>query len=193
MPLECRQFNSVAEPARIVFMDGRLLKVLPFQGRDKYQDGHGQMRVMALGILKVVDEASPKLDESALVTVLAEAMLVPGYILEDYMRWEPIDSLRAKATLEWNRTTVSGIFHFAPAGEWLRFDTQVRWQQGADSLPVPWSAYAGGYADGNGDGRGQGIGIRFPRQVGAIWHEPEGDFEYARGTLERIEYNVREP
>lgn len=94
---------------------------------------------------------------------------------------------------------MSGVFHFAPTGEWLRFDTPVRWQQGADSLPVPWSAYAGDYGHGNDsghvndDGEVPGGEIRFPRQVSATWHEPEGDFEYARGTIERIEYNVHEP
>ena len=35
MPLNTQQFNSVQEPVRIVYMGARLLKVLPFEARDK--------------------------------------------------------------------------------------------------------------------------------------------------------------
>jgi hypothetical protein len=185
MPLSCRQFNSVAEPMRIAYMSGRLFGVMPFEGRDKFQDGHGHMLIKAGGLFTVVDEKSRKLDESGLVTVLAEALLVPAYALQPYMRWEELDSLRARATLNWNGITASGIFHFAPTGESTRFETRVRWQQGADSLPIPWSGYSTDYAERDG--------IRFPRGMRAVWHERGGDFEYVQGRIERIEFDVEEP
>ena len=81
--------------------------------------------------------------------------------------------------------TVIGIFHFAPSGESTRFETRVRWQQGADSLPIPWSGYSSDYAERDG--------IRFPRGMRAVWHEQGGDFEYVQGRIERIEFDVDEP
>jgi hypothetical protein len=185
MPLVCRQFNSVAEPMRDAYMSGRLFGVLPFEGRDKFQDGHARMLIKAGGFFKVADERSRKLDESGLVTVLAEALLVPSYALQPYMRWEELDSSRARATLTWNGIAASGVFHFAPSGECTRFDTQVRWQQGADSVPIPWSGYSSDYAEQDG--------IRFPRGMRAVWHGKGGDFEYVQGRIERIEFDVREP
>lgn len=185
MPLSCRQVNSVAEPMRIAFMSGRLFQIIPFEGRDKFQDGHGHMLVKAAGFIEVVDERSRKLDESGLVTVLAEALLVPSYALQPYLRWEELDSARARATLTWEGMTAGGIFHFAPTGEGTRFDTEVRWQQGADSLPVAWSAHFSDYAERDG--------IRFPRGVSAVWHERGGDFEYVQGRIERLEFDVDQP
>jgi hypothetical protein len=82
MRVKARQFNSVPEPARIVLMQGRLLGFLPFEGRDKYQDGHGNMRIRALGLFQVADVRSTRMDSSALVTILAEALLVPSYALQ---------------------------------------------------------------------------------------------------------------
>ncbi|WP_048817786.1 DUF6544 family protein [Desulforamulus hydrothermalis] len=45
LKLKCYQFNSVIEPARIVYMKSKLLGALPFEGRDKYQNGHCQRRL----------------------------------------------------------------------------------------------------------------------------------------------------
>lgn len=182
MPLETLQFNSVQEPVRIVYMGARLMKVFPFEGRDKYQDGHGNMRIKVMRMFTVVDEKNPRMDASALVTVLAEALLVPAYVLQPYIRWEPIDSVKCKAIVEFNKTMVEGVFHFAPTGECIRFDTDSRWQNSTDPAPVPWSAYMEDYVEKDG--------IRFPSAVRAAWHEKSGDFEYARGRIDRIEYDV---
>lgn len=181
-PLRTLQFNSVQEPVRIVYMGARMMKVLPFEGRDKYQDGHGNMRIKVMRLFTVVDEKNPQMDASALVTVLAEALLVPTYVLQPYIRWEPMDATQAKAILEFNKTTVEGVFHFASTGECIRFDTDSRWQKSTDPAPVPWSAYLEDYRDMDG--------IRFPSTVRAAWHEKSGDFEYAKGRIDRIEYDV---
>jgi hypothetical protein len=185
MPLACRQFNSVREPMRIAYMGGRLMRVLPFEGRDKYQGGHGHMLVKAMGLFAVVDETSRKLDESGLVTVLAETMLLPAYALQSYIRWEALDSTRAKAVLSWNGLSVSGIFEFGESGECLRFESHDRWQQGADAAPIPWSAYFRKYQEQ--------AGIRFATETGAIWHEKTGDFEYVAGRIDRIDFDVASP
>jgi hypothetical protein len=185
MKVKTRQFNSVPQPARIVLMQGRLFGLLPFEGRDKYQDGRGNLLVRALGLFTVVDSKSTRMDSSELVTVLAEALLAPSYCLQPYMRWEPVDSATARATLEYGGSHVSGEFHFNAAGECVRFTTRDRWQDGNDSAPVPWSAVFSDYLERDG--------IRFAAGIRALWHEQGGEFEYARGTLERIVYDVDGP
>ena len=52
--LDCQQFNSVAEPTRIALMTSRIGGLIPFEGRDKYQQGHGDMRLKLLKILLTV-------------------------------------------------------------------------------------------------------------------------------------------
>jgi hypothetical protein len=138
-----------------------------------------------MGLFKAVDEKSAKMDASGLVTVLAESLLLPTYALRPYIRWEALDSNRAWAFMEWKGTKVDGIFHFAATGECERFETRSRWQQGNDSLPIPWSGVMSGYAERDG--------IRFPTRMAAVWHEKTGDFEYVHGNIDRIEFDIARP
>lgn len=185
MPLSCRQFNAAQEPVRIAFMGGKLAKVIPFEGRDKYQEGQGHMLVKVGGLFNAVDEKSRKMDQSGLVTVLAETFLLPSYVLQPYIRWEEVDSLHAKATLAWNGLSVSGVFAFAPTGENIRFTSEDRWQQGNDSATIPWSGIPSDYVEKDG--------LRFAGGLSAVWHEKGGDFEYVRGRIDRIDYDVQNP
>lgn len=185
MRVKAVQYNFVPEPARLAFMDGRIAGVIPFAGRDKYQEGHGHMRIRAVGFLKIADTQSRRMDQSALVTLLAEALLVPSYALQPYIRWEPIDSLSARAVIGHNGVQVSGVFHFNAAGENIRFTTRDRWQDGNDVSTIPWSAIPAEYIEKDG--------LRIPSNLSAVWHEKSGDFEYFRGRIGRIEFDAGPP
>ena len=184
MALECEQFNSVPQPARIVLMRAKLAGFVPFEGRDKYQDGHGNMRVRLGRVLTVADAKGPPMDASGLVTVLAEALLAPSHALQPYTTWEPVDASSARARFTFGGVSVSGTFHFNDADECVRFDTEDRWQDGRPPRKVPWSANFGAYRREDG--------LRFPTAVSATWHEPGGDFTYVEGTLRGLTYNVKE-
>lgn len=183
MRVECEQLNVAPRPARIVLMRGRVAGVVPFEGRDKYQDGHGHMLVRAAKVITVADARGPEMDRSALVTVLAEVLMLPSLALGEHVRWEVVDGRTARATLTDGVLSVSGTFHFDEASNMVRFDTEDRWQDGTPPRRIPWSAAIGGYVD-----RG---GVRTPTTVAATWREAEGDFTYARGVIERIDYDVR--
>ena len=142
------------------------------------------MLINVLGLFTVVDAKGEHMDDSALVTTLAEFTIAPSYALQPYITWRSIDSMTAGATLEFNNRKVSGIFHFNEAGECTRFDTDSRWQFGEDASPIKWSAICGNYKEKNG--------IKFPTSFSAVWHEEKGDFEYFKGTISGLEFNVRE-
>lgn len=72
---------SEGDPARI-------LGVIPFEGRDIYRGGRGHMLGKILNLLKVVDAQDPEIAQSALVTLFAEAFLVPSYALQSYITWD---------------------------------------------------------------------------------------------------------
>jgi len=183
LQLKCEQFNATVEPVRIVLMRSRLGGIIPFGGRDKFQDGHGNMYIRLLGFITVGNVRGPKMDQSALVTVLAEAFLAPAYSLQPYIRWEPIDTLHAEATIEFNNIKAKGVFRFAESGEFAEFTTEDRWQNESDTSPVKWSATADTYINRNG--------LFFPTDLRAIWHEKNGDFEYFKGKLGDLEFNTR--
>jgi hypothetical protein len=184
MEVACEQLNAVPEPVRLVLMRGRVAGVVPFEGRDKYQDGHGHMLVRVGHVLTVADARGPHMDVSALVTVLAESLLAPSYALQPYATWEVVDAQRAQARFTFGGASVAGTFHFDDAGLCTQFYTEDRWQDGRRPRRVPWSAQLGAYRRG-------ADGLLFPTELRGTWHEPDGDFTYARGRIAGITYNVR--
>lgn len=183
--VKCSQFNNVIAPARIAYMHAYMNGFIPFSARDKYQDGSGNMWVRAASLFTVYDVKGPEMDRSALVTVLAEALFIPGYATEKYITWEPVDSLSAKATLTYNNMAVSGIFYFNEKGEFIRFESSDRYYYEADkgtSKNIKWSAETGSYKENNG--------IKFPTELKATWHTDTGDYTYARGTIAAFRYNI---
>lgn len=185
MSLKCYQFNSVPEPSRIVYMKSRIFGIFPFAGRDKYQDGSGNMLIKLLKILQVVDAKGKEMDESALVTVLAESLLLPTYTLQDYIKWTAIDPNTAKAVITNNGCQVGGIFYFKDNGEFIKFQTDDRnySEKGTEYKKVKWSAVVSNYIEKNG--------IKFPTHLKAMWHTDNGDYEYFKGTITDIKYNVK--
>jgi hypothetical protein len=182
--LECRQFNSVPEPARIVYMKTRIGGLIPFEARDKYQDGHGNMLIRLARLFTVADARGPEMDASALVTFLAEALLVPSCALAPYITWTAVNSRAAGAAISFSGVTVKGLFRFNTKGEFVRFETNGRYYAAPNGLyeKIGWYAVAGDYAEKNG--------VRFPTTLSAAWRFKGGDFEYFTGTLGDITYDV---
>ena len=185
LDLDTRQFNSAAAPRRMAYMRARLFGVLPFEGMDTYADGVGRMRMVLLRLFTVGDERGPEMDQSAAVTLLAEALLVPGYVLAPYIAWDAVDDRAARATIRYRDTEASGVFHFDSAGAFVRFTTDDRYAAWKDGLRrTPWSAEVTGYAAVDG--------LRIPTGMRATWHREDGDFEYFQGTIAGIRYDIRE-
>lgn len=185
MSINCFQFNSVAEPMRIAYMKHRIMGMFPFEGRDKFQDAHGNMRIKLFKVITIADATGKEMDESGLVTILAEALLVPGYALQPYIQWIAIDSHTAKAVLTYNSIQVSGLFYFNDLGELLRFESNDRnySEKGTEYKNYKWSAVASDYVEKNG--------MKFPSHFKAVWHTEDGEYEYYKGTIVDIKYNVK--
>lgn len=178
--LETRQLNGVAEPSRFAYMRARLFGVFPFEGKDTYSEGHGRMHMKLLGLFTVGDDQSAEMDQSALVTILAEALLVPSYAVAPYIAWEAVDERSARATIRHRGIQASGVFHFNERDEFVRFETRDRFyatRDGGHRL-VPWSAEVLEYVEQDG--------LKLPRSMRAVWHLDEGDYEYFRGTIAEI-------
>jgi hypothetical protein len=185
MKLRTYQFNSVPEPMRAAYMRGRVLGVVPMEGRDLYQDGRGQMLIRLGRVITVGDDTGPEMDQSALVTILAEALLVPGYALQPYITWTPMDHRSAGATIRHGAVEASGVFHFDEAGDFVRFESEDRYQStGEQARKVRWSVNALSHQT-------QG-GLRIVDSLRATWHEADGDFEYFRGRIAAVWFNVHD-
>lgn len=182
--IRCFQFNAVPEPARFAFMTSKIAGLIPFEGRDKFQDGHGNMLIKLFRVFTMGNAKGREMDESALVTVLAEALFVPGYALQPYISWEPIDDLSARATIEDNGIKVSGVFFFNEKGETIRFETEDRsfTEKNRGYKKCKWTAMMENYQAING--------ILTPTTIRAMWNLPKGDFEYYKGIVDEVRFNI---
>jgi hypothetical protein len=185
MPLECVQYNFVRSPARFVYLNAALWGIIPFDGRDKYQNGAGNMYIRVMNLFTVEDASGKEMDQSSLVTILAESMMVPSYALQPYVRWKAVDSLTAEAALTYNGITVRGTFFFNEQGEYIRFESNDRFQSsGGINKKYPWSTTSAQYKDFGG--------FRQATIITAIWKMENGDYQYWKGEIGSIRYNVTE-
>ncbi|MCD4792964.1 MAG: hypothetical protein K8R54_07015 [Bacteroidales bacterium] len=184
MRLGCLQYNSVSEPTRIVYLQNKILGIFPFEARDKCQNGKGNMLIKLLKLFTVADAKGVEMDKSALVTVLSETSIIPSYALQDYIKWEAVDDNNAKATLTYNDIKVNGTFNFNDKGEMNSFYTEDRYFAEKDGTykKIPWSIVIDNYDEKNG--------VKFPSEIKVIWHLKDGDFEYFKGRISNIEYNI---
>ena len=179
--LHTTQFNSVKPIARVAYMK---FLTMPVAARDLYRDGYGEMNGKLLNLIKVAFDNSKEVAQSALITTFCEFMLIPGYLLLNNVKWEQTDIYSVRGTLTDNGIEVSGTFYFDEEGLFTHFETFDRYfTTGKNSYKkVKFSVVVDSYKTQDR--------IKISEQVKVMWNLPEGDFEYYKGTIDRIEFNV---
>lgn len=176
------QYNIVSEPARIAYIDSSMYGI-PFEGLDSYTAGNGSMKGVLAKLFTLFNQTGETMDKASLATFLSECLIIPNAALQDYITWEEIDALHAKATISYYGSTATGIFTFHENGEMLSFTTNDREATAIDgtSEKVKWSAVCSEYKETKG--------IKKPTWFQAIWHYEDGDLLYFDGKDVVIEYN----
>lgn len=184
MSITYQQVNAVPKPFRSALIQAKMMGIFPLEGRDIYQEGQGNMLIKLAKLLKVADGKGAQMNQSALVTVLSEALIVPCYALQPYIRWLPADDLTAKAVITDHGIEASGTFTFNEAGEFVAFETDDRFysETGKDYKKQKWSVLASQYIEKDG--------VLIPSAFQAVWHSVDGDFAYFKGTLADITFNI---
>lgn len=179
--LKVKQYNSVMPISRITYMK---FANMPIAGRDIFHDSEGEMKGKLLNLVTVIKGTGKEISQSILIAAFCEFMLVPGYIFQDYVRWEELDEKSVKGILDYAGFKVSGIFHFNDRGLFTHVGTDDRYfSAGKDKyLNIKYSAYIDSYQQ-----MGQYI---IPEKIKAVWHFADGDYEYYKGCIERMEFNV---
>ncbi|MCX7649773.1 MAG: hypothetical protein N2050_04370, partial [Flavobacteriales bacterium] len=181
--LETLQFNSVKPLGRVAYM--KFLS-MPVSARDLYRDGYGEIHGKLFKLINIIYNNSKEVAQSALITVFCEFMFIPGYVLLKNVTWEPIDSNVVRGVLQDHGLTVSGLFYLNEEGLFTHFETQDRYYASGKNTytKVPFSAVVESY-------KTQGH-LKICEKVKIIWHLPEGDFEYYKGVIDALDFNVSE-
>lgn len=182
MPFEAEEYFTISEPSFVWNSYVKMFPMFYLNGRDKFQNGEGEMLIKALSLFTVVDEKPGKrINESSLLRYLGETCWFPSAALSKNIKWETIDSVTAKATMNYNGTIASGTFQFNKEGDVTGFYADRYYKTGTGYTKEKWQVRINAYKDFNGD--------RLPSRCEIIWLLPEGDFKWMNIEIGSIKYN----
>lgn len=181
--VSCIQHNFLPDPIRLVYMKARRFGLLSLEAMDSFQHGYGQMLVKAFGLITLANAKGYEIDKAALVTILAETMIIPAYALQSYIHWEEIGDKTLKATISFHGVKASGIFYLNHNFEMVKFETYDRYYTDRKGMyhQIQWTAEARNYAAKDG--------LSLPTSFKATWNKHEGDFDYFKGDIRSISIN----
>jgi len=184
LKIDYTQYNFVKYPDRIAYIDSKLFGI-PFEGYDYFSNGIGGMKGTIGKAITMFHQTGSEMDKACLVTFLAESIFLPNTLLQNYIKFEEIDSNTVKATITYQGIAASGIFTFNGVGEMVLFTSNDRSVANPDGTMnyVKWSAKCSNYQK-NSDG------IIQPTAFQAIWNYEAGDFVYFDGDITSITYDL---
>jgi hypothetical protein len=179
---KAEQWVVTEKPAFLWKVNMDMSPVMKIAGRDKFVAGRGEMLIKMNGLINVVNEQGPKMDEGTLQRFLGEIVWYPSAALADYISWETIDNNSAKATMQIDGTTGSGIFTFDDSGNFRSFSAMRFMGNKPDAKKYEWVITNFENAEFNG--------IRIPAKMEATWKLDTGDWKWLK--LEITQYQVNQ-
>lgn len=177
------QYTTLDTAAFIWTVDAAMNNLLSFQGRDKFDNGKGEMLIKLNSLVNVVNATGEKLDEGSLQRYLGEMVWFPSLALSPYITWEQVDDTSAKATMNYKGTSGSGTFYFNAAGDFSRFSAMRYKGNEADAKRYEWVMSVQDYAIFDG--------IKVPSKMTATWKLDEGDWTWLNLEILDLRYNER--
>jgi hypothetical protein len=178
---EAEQVFNVEVPGFVWCVRSATGRVLPLLGRDSYLGGHGHLQVQAAGVIPLVDDSGPEIDQGALLRFLAELMWFPSAALAPYLHWRALDDRVAEATMSFHGLSLSARFFFDAEGRVTGFTARRYLGAGVDARLERWGVRVEHWQ--------RWEGVEVPSHGVVEWELPEGDFEYYRWALTDLEYD----
>lgn len=175
------QYTTIDNPAFIWFVYVKMNGFLNFQGRDKFENGKGEMLIKLNSIFSIVDEKGEKLDEGSLQRFLGEMVWFPSLALSPYIIWEQLDENTAKATMTYKGTSGSGTFYFNSNGDVTKFSALRYKGNETDAKRYYWEMNILDYKTFEG--------IKVPAKMTSTWKLSEKDRTWLKLEVTDIKYN----
>jgi len=96
--IDYTQYDFVDRPNRVAYIDSAMYGI-PFEGIDTFRNGTGCMKGVIAKLFTLFCQTGNVMDQSSQATFLSEILLFPSAALQEYIDWEAIDDLHAKATM----------------------------------------------------------------------------------------------
>lgn len=177
------QYFTIYPPAFNWNLNSQMNPLMNIVGRDKFEQGNGEMLIKLLSIFPVADVANnDKINQATLQRYLAEIIWFPSASISNYIQWEELDENSARATMEINGTKGSGIFYFDEKGLFKRF-IAMRFKDSNDIEPIKWTVIASKTEERNG--------IKIPTKCEASWSLKSGQWTWLKLNIKDIRYNLK--
>ena len=177
------QYFTTYPPSFVWSVKLKMNPLVNIVGRDKFEDGKGEMIIKLLGVFNIVNvKNNSKIDQSTLQRYLAETVWFPSAALSKYIIWEGIDAHSAKATMSYQGVSSSGIFFFNEKGEFEKFSAMRYMSPEKDVEPTEWIVEAINSQVLNG--------VLLPTELKATWKLKEGDWTWLKLKVTKLNYNV---
>lgn len=175
------QYTAIDNPAFIWSVDVKMNSILSFQGRDKYNEGKGEMLIKLNSLFNVVNERGVKMDEGTLQRYLGEMVWFPSLALSTYITWEQIDENTAKATMTYKGTSGSGTFYFNSNGDVTKFSALRFNGNDTDAKRRNWEMNILDYKTFEG--------IKVPAKMTSTWKLDDKDWTWLKLEVTDIKYH----
>ena len=180
---KARQYFTIQPPGFNWTVNLQMNLGLSVVGRDKFENGKGEMTIKLFSLIPIVNSKnSEKINQATLQRYLAEIVWFPSAALSRNITWDPVDDFSARATMEYNGTKGSGVFHFDESGNFKKFVT-MRFKDEKDSEPTQWSVLATKTEEIKG--------IKIPVELKANWKLENGDWTWLKLKITDIAYNTQ--
>lgn len=180
LPATAIQYTTINNPAFIWSVEVKMNSLLNFQGRDKYDDGKGEMLIKMNSLFNIVNERGEKLDEGTLQRYLGEMVWFPSLALSPYITWELIDENSAKATMTYKGTSGSGTFYFNSNGDVTKFSALRYKGNHIDAKRYEWAVNTLDYKIFEG--------IKVPAKITSTWKLDNKDWTWLKMEVTDIKY-----
>lgn len=181
LPATAIQYTTIENPAFIWKVDVKMNALLNFQGRDKFENGNGEMLIKMNSIINVVNEQGEKLNEGTLQRYLGEMVWFPSLALSHHISWEQINDNTSKATMNYKGTKGSGTFYFNSDGDFTKFSAMRYRGNEIDSKKQEWILLVSEHRIFEG--------IKVPTKMTATWKLEKQDWTWLKLEITDIKYN----
>lgn len=183
IPFEAEQWNTTDPPGFIWTTQIQATPGMTLTGRDKYENGRGNMSIKLLALFPIADAKGPETDQGTMLRNLAEICWSPSAVLSNHIQWEQIDSLAARATMTYAGITASGIFRFDTDGDMVSFEAKRYYEHKDGPTLEDWLVVNTAYRSFGG--------VRVPHKSEITWRLKDSDYTWLKLEITHIQYNKR--
>jgi hypothetical protein len=180
MAFDADQYFTINPPGFVWIANIHTAAFIDIAGRDKYQNGTGNMLIKAACLVPIANSSGQEIDQGTAVRYLAEIIWFPHAAVSDYLKWEQVDMHHARVTMNYRDVSASGIYTFNDNGLPVAFEAQRYGDFKGKYSKETWSVATTGYGYFNG--------VPIGNQSEVTWKLQDGVFKWLRLAITHIEY-----